>query len=78
MIFSGVFLVFSLFLGWRGIRGTFKNSKRVMVLLFASWLFFSSFFLLMEQLSSRGVSSSSGASYPADLSLCPAVKGKGA
>ncbi len=78
MIFSAVFLGLSLFLVWKGIRGTFRNSKRVMVLIFASWLFFSSFFLLMEQLTSKAVSPSSGALHSIGLPACFAEKGKAA
>ena len=68
----------SIFLAWRGIIGSFRNSKRVMLLLFASWLFFSSFFLLMEQLTLKTLPPSSGASQSSRFPECFGEKGKGA
>lgn len=74
MILFAALLGLSIFLALKGVRGSFRNSKRVMLLLFASWLFFSSFFLLMEQLSSKAVSRSSGSSHRIGLPACFAGK----
>lgn len=53
MILLGLCLsAFSLVLAWRSIRNSSGNSRRVLLLITASGLFFSSFFFLAEQFSS--------------------------
>lgn len=50
MLFAAFLLIFSLLLVWRGVVGRATQQRRVLRLIFASCLFFSSFFLLVQQL----------------------------
>ena len=50
IFFAAFFLLFSLVVAWNAVSGRVKHTARVLRLILASCIFFSSFFLLVQQL----------------------------